>query len=405
MTKDFYKIYIGQAFSLLSSSAVQFAIIWWITTETGSAMALTIATLVGLLPQAIIGIFAGIWIDRYDRKHIMIIADLCVAISSFALFLIFMLGVESILYVYIVLFFRALGETFHKPALQAAIPTLVPKSELTKAGGLGQMINSATTIVGPMLGAFIMSVSSLPFAMLIDVLGAFMAISTLLTVKFPKHNRKGSRTPVLNDIKQGLQAIKTNKVLLRLSVPMLLATIIFVPIGTLLPLMVKTFFNGTAWHNGLVQTLFSLGMLLSATLIGITGGMKRQFLMIALSTSLLGFSALIGGLLPSDMFWLFSIIVMIMGGCGMGFNIPFTAYIQRTISSENLGKVLSLVTSVMSFAAPIGMFIAGPVSEIIGIGNWIIIAGALMILNGLVSYWLTRPFEKNYILEVSLNEK
>lgn len=405
MTKDFYKIYIGQAFSLLSSSAVQFAIIWWITTETGSAMALTIATLVGLLPQAIIGIFAGIWIDRYDRKYIMIIADLCVAISSFALFLIFMLGVESILYVYIFLFFRALGETFHKPALQAAIPTLVPKSELTKAGGLGQMINSATTIVGPMLGAFIMSVSSLPFAMLIDVLGAFMAISTLLTVKFPKHNRKRSRTPVLNDIKQGLQAIKTNKVLLRLSVPMLLATIIFVPIGTLLPLMVKTFFNGTAWHNGLVQTLFSLGMLLSATLIGITGGMKRQFLMIALSTSLLGFSALIGGLLPANMFWLFCIIVMIMGGCGMGFNIPFTAYIQRTISSENLGKVLSLVTSVMSFAAPIGMFIAGPVSEIIGIGNWIIIAGALMILNGLVSYWLTRPFEKNYILEVSLNEK
>lgn len=405
MTKDFYKIYIGQAFSLLSSSAVQFAIIWWITTETGSAMALTIATLVGLLPQAIIGIFAGIWIDRYDRKYIMIIADLCVAISSFALFLIFMLGVESILYVYIVLFFRALGETFHKPALQAAIPTLVPKSELTKAGGLGQMINSATTIVGPMLGAFIMSVSSLPFAMLIDVLGAFMAISTLLTVKFPKHNRKRSRTPVLNDIKQGLQAIKTNKVLLRLSVPMLLATIIFVPIGTLLPLMVKTFFNGTAWHNGLVQTLFSLGMLLSATLIGITGGMKRQFLMIALSTSLLGFSALIGGLLPANMFWLFCIIVMIMGGCGMGFNIPFTAYIQRTISSENLGKVLSLVTSVMSFAAPIGMFIAGPVSEIIGIGNWIIIAGALMILNGLVSYWLTRPFEKKYILEVSLNEK
>lgn len=59
----------------------------------------------------------------------------------------------------------------------------------------------------------------------------------------------------------------------------------------------------------------------------------------------------------------------------------------------------------MSFAAPIGMFIAGPVSEIIGIGNWIIIAGALMILNGLVSYWLTKPFEKKYVLEVSLNEK
>lgn len=54
----------------------------------------------------------------------------------------------------------------------------------------------------------------------------------------------------------------------------------------------------------------------------------------------------------------------------MGFNIPFTAYIQRTVPTENLGKVISLVTSVMSFAAPLGMFIAGPVSEIIGVSNW-----------------------------------
>ena len=68
--KNFFTIYIGQAFSLLSSSAVQFSIIWWITIQTGSALALTIASVVGLLPQAIIGPFAGVWIDRYNRKAI-----------------------------------------------------------------------------------------------------------------------------------------------------------------------------------------------------------------------------------------------------------------------------------------------------------------------------------------------
>ena len=66
--KPFFTLYIGQAFSLLSSSAVQFAIIWWITIETGSAIALTVASLVGLLPQVLIGPFAGVWIDRYNRK-------------------------------------------------------------------------------------------------------------------------------------------------------------------------------------------------------------------------------------------------------------------------------------------------------------------------------------------------
>jgi DHA3 family macrolide efflux protein-like MFS transporter len=80
--KSFFTIYIGQAFSLLSSSAVQFSIIWWITMETGSAMALTIASVIGLLPQAIIGLFAGVWIDRFNRKKIMIIADSAVALQA-----------------------------------------------------------------------------------------------------------------------------------------------------------------------------------------------------------------------------------------------------------------------------------------------------------------------------------
>lgn len=404
--KNFLKIYIGQAFSLLSSNAVQFAIIWWITIETGSALALTIASVVGLLPQATIGIFAGVWIDRYPRKYVMIIADIAVAASSFALFILFIFGFESINIVYFILFIRAIGETFHKPALQAAIPSLVPKKELTKAAGMGQMINSATTMVGPMLGALIMSITTLPFAMLFDVFGAFMAIITLLTVKFPNHIKKQQLNPsFLQDLKAGLSAIRANSALLRLSIPMLISTIIFVPIGTLLPLMVKTFFNGTAWHNGLVQTLFSLGMLLFALMIGITGGMKRQFLMIAISTSLIGFSAIIGGILPSSLFWVFCIIVFVMGCCGMGFNIPFTAYVQRTIDDEHLGKVLSLITSVMSFAAPIGMIIAGPISEIIGISNWMILAGFLMILTGLTSYLLTQKHENDYIHAVVLHEK
>lgn len=402
--KNFLKIYIGQAFSLLSSSAVQFAIIWWITIETGSALALTIASVVGLLPQAVIGLFAGVWIDRYNRKYIMIAADILVAVSSFILFLFFSIGYQSILLVYIVLFFRALGETFHKPALQAVLPSLVPKSKLTKAGGMGQMINSATTMVGPMLGAFMMSITTLPFAMLLDVFGAFMAILTLSGVKMPTQPKNVAKSTVICDIKEGIGAFKSNQVLMRLAIPMLITTIIFVPIGTLFPLMVKSFFNGTAWYNGIVQTLFSVGMLLSAMIIGITGGIKKQFLMISISTSLLGVCAFITGFLPGNLFTLFCFLVFVMGCCGMGFNIPFTAYVQRTVDDKYLGKVLSLITSIMSFAAPIGMFIAGPVSEIIGIGNWMRISGIVMIVCGVFSYLLTKPYEPIYLQEDVINE-
>lgn len=197
----------------------------------------------------------------------------------------------------------------------------------------------------------------------------------------------------IEDMKQGILTIKSNKALLRLSIPMLISTIIFVPLVTLLPLMVEGYFNGTAWHNGIVQTLFSSGMLIAAMIIGLTGGLKRQFLMIALSMGLLGLCSFISGFLPATWFWVFCIAVFIMGTTSMGFNIPFTAYIQRTVPSENLGKVISLVTSIMSFAAPVGMFITGPVSELLGVSNWMILAGILMVFVSLLCYLLTREFD------------
>lgn len=392
--KPFFTIYVGQAFSLLSSSAVQFSIIWWITIQTGSALALTVASVIGLLPQAVLGPFAGVVIDRYNRKIIIILADCAIAISSLLLSVSFFFSDPSLVFIYSILFIRALGETFHKPAMQAAIPQLVPVSELTKASGLGQMIQAACSMAGPMLGALLMSISTLQYALLVDILGATLAVLTLSSVKTSKHKvNSSSKLTIIDDMKLGIKAIKGNKALIMVSIPILLSTIVFIPLGTLLPLMVKMYFNGTAWHNGIVQTLFSSGMLIGAMVISITGGINKQFLMISIGISTLGLCALIAGLLPTSGFWLFCIIVFIMGTTGMISNIPFTAYIQRTIPRENLGKVISLVTSVMSFAAPVGMFIAGPVSEIIGINNWMISAGVLMLIVGLLCYFLTREFD------------
>jgi MFS transporter, DHA3 family, macrolide efflux protein len=392
--KSFFTIYIGQAFSLLSSSAIQFSIIWWITVQTGSALALTIASVAGLLPQAVIGPFAGVWIDRYNRKTIMIIADSAVAVSSLILGVAFFFGTPPMIFVYVILFIRALGETFHKPALQAAIPQLVPESELTKAGGLGQMVSSACSMVGPMLGALLMSITTLQYVMLVDIIGAILAVITISSVKVAKHKvTSSSKLNVIEDMKQGINAIRANKPLMRVSIPILISTIVFVPIGILLPLMVKGYFNGTAWHNGVVQTLFSSGMLIAAMVIGVTGGLKKQFLMMSLGIFSMGVCALIGGLLPATAFWAFCIMVFIMGTTGMVSNIPFTAYIQKTIPQENLGKVISLVTSIMSFAAPVGMFIAGPVAEMIGSSNWMKSAGMLMLLVGLLCHLLTRSFD------------
>ena len=174
--KSFITIYSGQAFSLLGSAAVQFAIIWWLTEKTESAFILTLATIFAFLPNILFGTFAGVWIDRYNRKTVMIAADALVAASSALLGIIFLIWEEPFPWIiFVFLFIRGIGNTFHAPAMQAAIPMFVPAEMLTKAGGWGNLIISVSTMLGPALGAGLMSVFSVASVMLVDVIGAIIA--------------------------------------------------------------------------------------------------------------------------------------------------------------------------------------------------------------------------------------
>lgn len=184
--KQFITIYLGQAFSILGSAAVQFAVIWWLTIQTESAITLTIASIVSFLPNMLIGPFAGVWIDRYNRRRVIIAADGLVALSSVILGAAFLIMQSPpVWFIYMILFLRGVGNTFHAPAMQAAIPTLVPADMLTKAGGWGNMIQSVSTMLGPVLGAALMAFMHISAIMLVDILGAVFAIICLMFVKIP----------------------------------------------------------------------------------------------------------------------------------------------------------------------------------------------------------------------------
>ncbi len=392
----FFTLYIGQAFSLLSSSAVQFAIIWWITIKTGSALSLSIASVAGLLPQVLISPFAGVIIDRHRRKTVMILADLGVAASSLALGISFLFGEPSMALIYIVLFLRALGETFHKPALQAAIPQLVPEGELSRAGGLGQLVSALCSMAGPMLGALLISAIPLRYIMLVDIGGAILAVLSLSAARLPDHaGQTATRRGILKEMKEGFLTIKGNQALVRATVPVFLTSMVFMPLGSLLPLMVRHYFRGGAVQGGMVQTLFSIGMLLAAVVIGVGGGSHRPFAMISFSSFLLGLCSLAGGLLPPSAFWAFCIVVFVIGSTGMMGNIPYMAYIQKSVAAESHGKVISTITSIISLGIPLGMFVAGPIAERVGVNTWMIGVGIILSLIGILSYLGTRRFDHN----------
>ena len=138
--------------SLLGSALVEFALAWYLTIQTGSATILATAVMVALLPQVILRRFIGPLIDRWNRKRIMIGADLAIALITVGLVLLFYLDTIQVWHIYVAMIARAIGQSFHFPAMQATIPLIVPAKHLVRISGLTQMFQGIINIAAPPAG-------------------------------------------------------------------------------------------------------------------------------------------------------------------------------------------------------------------------------------------------------------
>lgn len=183
--KKFIIIWSGQLFSILSSAIVGYSVMFWLSIETKSAEVLSYAVLATLLPQALLGPIAGVYVDRWKRKLTMIAADSFVALCSLILGGLFYFDQAELGLIYLLMALRSIGNAFHSPAMQAAIPMLAPESELMRIAGVNQALQSVSSIAGPALGALLITSLNMTVVMLLDVAGAIIACTALAFVAIP----------------------------------------------------------------------------------------------------------------------------------------------------------------------------------------------------------------------------
>lgn len=163
----------GQFLSGITSMIVQYAIIWYLTKETGSATILSFATLLGMIPMVLLSPFAGPLVDRWDKKRLLILTDIIVALFAMVLVVVGTISDTFPLWlVFVSLFIRAIAQTFQMPMIQSILPTMVPEEELTRINGQLGMVQSANFIIAPAIGAFLFTVIPINWLILLDVLGA-----------------------------------------------------------------------------------------------------------------------------------------------------------------------------------------------------------------------------------------
>lgn len=378
----FFTIWSGQAISLITSAILQMAIIFYLTEKTGSAMVLSISSLVGFLPYAIFGPFIGVLVDRYDRKRIMILSDLIIAAAGGVLAVVGLYGELPVWMIMIVLFIRSLGAAFHSPSLSAVTPLLVPEDKLTKCAGYSQSLQSISYIISPALAAFLYSILDLNIIIFIDVIGAIIACVFVAFVNIPKINNKHEKgeNNLIKEMKDGFNIIKQNKGLFSLLIIGTLYMFIYMPINALYPLISMDYFNGTPTHISITEISYALGMLLGGVLLGILGNVKKRAYLISISIFTMGISLVISGILPINGFIIFVVCCMFMG-----LSVPFysgvqTSLFQEKIEPEYLGRVFSIMGSIMSLAMPIGLIFSGFFADKVGVNNWFLISGVLIII-------------------------
>lgn len=386
--RKFIAIYTGQFFSIISSAAVQFSIIWWLTDSTGgSPPVLTMAGLAGFLPQALVGPFAGTVTDRYSRKLMMILADMTVALGSLLLFITMYFNEPSIPLVIVILVIRSLATAFHMPAMQASIPLLAPEEHLTKVAGWGQMVSSISNIAGPALGMSLLAVSSLEWVLMLDVFGAVIASSILLFIHIPRVSRTedGVSGSFITEMKEGYHAIVKHPVVLKLTITMTIVAMLYIPLGTYFPLMTRNHFEKGVVEAGIVEVMFAIGLILGSSLLGVLGDRFDKIKTMAAGMLLMGIALFISGIVSPSLFILFIVMAGLVGLSGPLFSAPFYAFIQTEIQPHLLGRVFSFVTSLSLLVTPIGYVVAGFLIELTSVASLFSIIGILIVINAVIT--------------------
>lgn len=378
--RKYFTILSGQAISMITSGVLQMALIFYLTEKTGSALVLSLATFFGFLPQALLGPFIGVWVDRWSRKAVMIGADLFIALAGVGLAIIALKIEPPIWTVLAILFLRSVGAAFHTPAMSAVTPLIVPEDMLVKCAGYSSSIQSVSFLVSPAIAAVVYKSWSISAIVGLDVLGAIIAVLFVAFIAIPKPEKSElvGQESFFSDLKNGWMAIRDDKGLFQMLWIGTLYMLVFMPINALFPLMSMGYFGGTTTHAAIAETAFSAGMLAGGLVLGAWGGFKRRILTLGLSVILMGAGFAASGLLPTWGFVGFAVLCVVMG-----FAAPFhgvqTAIFQERIAPECLGRVFSLSMSMMSLAMPVGLMLAGAFAEVIGVHNWFLISGLLVI--------------------------
>jgi DHA3 family macrolide efflux protein-like MFS transporter len=361
-SKNFFLLWQGQLVSVFGDAVYALALGFWIMAKTGSTALMGTLMAVSTLPSVLISPFAGVIVDRVDRKKLLIITD---AIRGLAVVLLAIAAYRDALQIWMVFtagIVLSIGGAFFSPAVSSAIPDLVPQSKLVGANSVIGMLNTGANIVGSSSGGYLLQILGAPFLFLFNGLSFIVSTIMNIFIKIPKIEA-GNEQHFMTDMREGYKFIWHFKALRYLLFISAGVNFIFsIAIVLYLPLFQRTQSLGSGKY-GVAMAFMTGGMFIAMAMTSLIKIPPKNRMILFMSASILMtvFFAAFG---ISENFSVMSALIFGGGFCIAIVNVFVQSTIQLTVPQELRGKVFSLITMVCMSLTPFAMAIGGVLGEI-----------------------------------------
>ncbi len=411
----FLIVWIGQLVSLLGSNITNFALDIWVYQQTGSVTQLSFLLLFTTLPFIIISPFAGILVDCWNRRWIMILCDSGSALSTLTLAILLFAGKIQIWHIYLVSAVISGFSAFQIPAFSATTTLLVPKKHLGRASGMDQLAQAFGQLLSPILGGLLLGLIGLSGIFVLDLSSFIFAFITLVLVRFPRHKLtkkpNSNKTSLLKQLLYGFHYLEARSGLLALLMFFAISNFLGSFVGILIYPLALSFASQT--QLGMIMSIGGMGMLIGSIFMSIWGNGRQNYMNIILWFMLLGgFSLMLAGLYPA--IYPFTLAIFLVFLALPFINCSTQVIFQKKVAPDSQGRVFAFKNSILTSSLPIAYLVAGPLADRIfeplmqtngllastigqiigtgtgrGIGLMFIILGGLIILITILGYLYT----------------
>lgn len=380
--RNFRLFFGGQSISLIGTWMTRIATSWLVYRLTGSALLLGTVSFMGQIPTFLLAPFAGVWVDRLNRRQVLLWTQTFSMVQSLALAALTLSGTITIPWILVLAAMQGLINAFDMPGRQAFMVQMVEdRNDLGNAIAINSSMVNMARLVGPSLAGLVIAASSEGWCFLIDGVSYLAVIASLVMMRIhaPAVRRKANST--FTELKEGWTYVSGFVPIRTILLLFAVVSLMGMPFVVLMPIFAAKVLHGGPHTLGFLMGSMGVGALISALSLAARKNVRGLTRIIPLAAAVFG-AGLIGfGL--SRWFWLSMAMAMIAGMGMMQGMAASNTIIQTVVSEDKRGRVMSYYTMAFVGMAPFGSLIAGSMASVIGAPLAVIINGSVVILGAL----------------------